>query len=127
MIGTLLLACTEISDKAWAELRRAGCPVHLEVVDAYINGHGVKIVELHYHYDPERSWENDLQTMSVWGNIREVQIKSLGLYLARVWDEKIQGWRLTEYGEAEEAAFIPPTSDDFLSDDNLGDLDDHPF
>jgi hypothetical protein len=127
MIGTLLLAFSEISDKAAAELKRAGCPVHEEVVDAYINGHGVRIAELHYYHDADRHWEHDLQTLSVWGNIREVQIRSLGLYLARVWIEDIQGWRLIEYGEEVEAAPAEAGPDDFLNDEDLSSLDDHPF
>lgn len=123
MIGTLLLAFSEVSERAAAELKRAGCPVHEKVVGAYVDDDvSIKIAELHYYYDPERHWENDLQTLSVWDHIREVQIRSLDLYLKREWIEGV-GWRLTEYDEGPEIV-LP---DDPGDDDLLGDLEEHPF
>ncbi len=113
---TILVACTEISDQAQAELKRAACPVHERRL--WGDCADVKIVEIRVGN------EHDGQTLWVWDSLREVQVISLQLYLRvdydyegeagarrailRVYDESLSG----EIMETEAAA----GSDDFLAD-----------
>ncbi len=113
---TELLACKWISEKAREALKRAACPIHNGLL--WGDFEDVKIVELHHGgYQ-----EGDLNMLSVWGTPREIQIRSLDLYLSYCWDDEKDGYILEMFEEEDE-----PPIDVLASDEPLGDLDEHPF
>ena len=114
-IYTELLACKWISDKAREALKRACCPIHEKVL--WGDFEDVEIVELHHG----GYREGDINMLSVWGVPREIQIRSLDLYLFYRWDEVKNGWGIEMY-EEEYNVWVGNADDE-----PLGDLDEHPF
>ena len=110
---TMLLACKHISDQARRELNRAECPIHEDVPG--IEEDDLEIVELRY------ADEKDINCMYIWNVPVEIEIFSKNLHLFYSFDEK-EGYKLEGGKLVEEQPEPAPTYDD-----DLGDLDGHPF
>lgn len=120
-MNNILLACKYITDKARHELRRAGT-IHTNIpglVDS------IELVAIPYD-----SLE-DLHMMSVWDVPREIDVKSRYLHFFYNYVESISGYCLSAGSDDEvdletliRRETAPPAE---TNDDDLGDLEDHPF
>lgn len=108
---TRLLACKDISERAREDVHRAGITIHKDVpgIEQDVE---IVVITVEGPYD---------QIMSVWDVPREIQLQSRGIQFLYLWDDSINGYKLCEWDEYEKPVFIASNEDD------LGDLDDHPF
>lgn len=115
-----LLACKFISTAARNELARAACPIHKEVPGLDSD---IEVVEL------QHAGKGDRNGMYRSGVPVEIQIASRGLYLAYHWDDQLNGFGLTWLDEdiGMVRMVIYDQQNLKMSDEELGDLDDHPF
>lgn len=114
-----LLACAFITEKARAELARAGCTIHQDMLWGELEN--VEIVELH-HYGGD-----DIHIMSVWGVPREIIIPSHNLYLHYQWHISYNGPVLTVLDEDIPEPAPPRAQTEQTEQSELGDMDEHPF
>lgn len=120
-VNTELLACKHISEQAKAELDRAGCTIHKEVPGLDTD---ILIVELHFLDMKHVDGQADRSGYLVWDVPREIQIRSLGLYLSYQWSDEYNGYALRVWDEEETPAPAPIES---TEDEDLSDLDEMPF